>query len=409
MDTSSAADGGRIRSLVLPLYLPVSIQAFCYGILLPILPLFASELGSSYTSVGFILAGEGAGVVLGAYPAGRLVARFGRKSTMIFGSGFAAVFTLLMARVETVSGAVVLQVFAGISLAQFNIACHAYLAEEVLIQNRGRAISLYGGIMCFGMLVGPVIGGWIAKMYGIRGPFVLCAGAFALALILVAIFVKRTQIGASTRYPKDRDSTEGFWSYLGSNFGRYAPAAGCFLVFQGIRGARGTFIPLIGADLLGLEVQAIAMIVSISMAVDLSLFVPAGLIMDRFGRKRAILPCFLIQSIGIVLLAAVDGYYGLLAVAVLIGLGNGLGSGSMLTLSADLPPREYRGEFLGLWRVMGEGGRSGTQLVIGSCAAALSLAAAPLIVATLGLAAVACFARFVPETLRKSGNGSSPG
>ena len=402
------AGEGRIRAHTLPLYLPVLIQALCHGILLPILPLFALELGESYMSVGFIVAGEGAGIVLGSYPAGRSVARFGRKSTMIFGSACAAVFTFLLAWVETVSGAVVLQVFIGISLAQFNIACHAYLAEKILLQDRGRAIALYGGIMRFGMLVGPLIGGWIAKVHGIRGPFLVCACAFGLALVIVIIFIRRTPLWASSRPSTRGGSTEGFWLHIGSNLGRYTPAAGTYLVFQGIRSARGIFIPLLGADLLGLEVQAIAMIVSISMVVDLSLFYPAGLIMDRFGRKRAILPCFLIQSIGIALLATVDGYYGLLAVAVLIGLGNGLGSGSMLTLSADLAPHGHRSEFLGFWRVIGEGGKSGTQMIICWCAAGLSLAASSLLVASVGLATVACFARFVPETLRTSHRGASP-
>ncbi|MCB0139017.1 MAG: MFS transporter, partial [Caldilineaceae bacterium] len=59
---------------------------------------------------------------------------------------------------------------------------------------------------------------------------------------------------------------------------------------------------LYGADMLGLDVQTIGWIVSISSFVDMSLFYPAGFIMDRFGRKFAYVPCFLIQGIGMALI-----------------------------------------------------------------------------------------------------------
>ena len=82
LDSKSQAAGGRIRSLILSLYLPSLIQALCHGVLLPVLPIFALELGASYGGVGLILAGEGFGTLLGALPAGKAVGRFRRKVTM---------------------------------------------------------------------------------------------------------------------------------------------------------------------------------------------------------------------------------------------------------------------------------------------------------------------------------------
>lgn len=60
--------------------------------------------------------------------------------------------------------------------------------------------------------------------------------------------------------------------------------------------------------------------------------------MDRLGRKAAIVPSFVVQAVGMALIPLSHSYGGLLAVASLIGLGNGLGSGSMMTLGADLAP-----------------------------------------------------------------------
>ena len=65
----------------------------------------------------------------------------------------------------------------------------------------------------------------------------------------------------------------------------------------------------------------------------------------------------------------------MLAVTSLIGFGNGLGSGTMLTLGADLaPPKgEGMGAFLGLWRLIGDAGHTSAPIIVGTIADALSL------------------------------------
>ena len=54
----------------------------------------------------------------------------------------------------------------------------------------------------------------------------------------------------------------------------------------------------------------------------------------------------------------------LLAAAILTGIGNGFGSGIMMTLGADLAPKGSIGEFLGLWRLIGDIGSTGGPLVV---------------------------------------------
>ena len=161
-------------------------------------------------------------------------------------------------------------------------------------------------------------------------------------------------------------------------------------------------IPLFGADVLGLSVDQIGLIVSISVAVDFSLFLVAGWLMDRFGRKFAIVPCFGIQALGMALVPFAASGAGLLFAAVLIGFGNGLGAGSMMTLGSDLSPTRSRGEFLGLWRLIGDMGHTGAPLVIGVVADALLLSSAIFIIAASGLAAASIFLFMVPETLKRS-------
>jgi len=132
----------------------------------------------------------------------------------------------------------------------------------------------------------------------------------------------------------------------------------------------------------------------------MSLFYPAGWLMDHLGRKYAILPSFLIQAAGMFLVPFTHSFGALLAAAMLIALGNGLGSGSMMTLGADLAPKESRGEFLGVWRLIGDLGHTGGPIVVGQVADLVALPMAAWALAAAGLSAGLVFGLLVPETHR---------
>jgi len=72
-------------------------------------------------------------------------------------------------------------------------------------------------------------------------------------------------------------------------------------------------------------------------------------------------------------------------VMVLIAVGNGLGSGIVMTLGADSAPEVGRPQFLGGWRLCGDIGNSGGPLLVSAVAAAAPLAAACLVIGVLGL------------------------
>ncbi len=99
------------------------------------------------------------------------------------------------------------------------------------------------------------------------------------------------------------------------------------------------------------------------------------------------------------LMPAADSLLILTLCAMVLGLGNGLGSGINMTLGSDLAPSGQRGEFLGVWRLMGDSGSFVGPVAIGQLAAASSLSAVFFMLALMGVASAAIFARFVRETL----------
>ena len=151
-----------------------------------------------------------------------------------------------------------------------------------------------------------------------------------------------------------------------------------------------------------LDVEAVGLVLSIASAVDMSLFYPAGFIMDRFGRKFNTVPAFAIQGIGMALIPLMGSFAGLLAATIVVAIGNGLSSGSMMTLGTDLAPEEARGEFLGFWRLIGDSGHAISPLIVGNLADLLGLGLGAVAAGGMGLMAAAVLWAWVPETLVKN-------
>ncbi|MDP9369509.1 MAG: MFS transporter, partial [Chloroflexota bacterium] len=100
----------------------------------------------------------------------------------------------------------------------------------------------------------------------------------------------------------------------------------------------------------------------------------------------------------VALIPLASSYLGLLGAAAVIGFGNGLGSGTMMTLGADLAPPRATGEFLGLWRLVGDAGSAGGPLVVGVMAARFGLTGSAAALALIGVVATLTLALLVRET-----------
>ncbi len=389
-----------LRALILSFYLPALMVTLGQGLLAPILPLFAVDFDISYGLIGLVLAGEGIGTLIADVPTGVIQRRFGNKQVMMMGILVKALSVFLLFFAPTIWAVLVLRLVAGFGRSMYTVSAHVYVTDQVGLSQRGKAISMFGGTHRLGGFIGPAIGGVIAGMLGLRAVFIFVGLVTAIGLVLVTLFTlkgKREKRGAL-----QPDGHElHIRSVLKSN-SRVLASAGTAQIFgQMIRAGRIIIIPLFAAEVLGLAVDQIGLIVSISVAVDFSLFVVAGWLMDRVGRKFAIVPCFGIQALGMALVPFAASYSGLLFAAVLIGIGNGLGAGTMMTLGADLSPARSRGEFLGVWRLIGDMGHTGAPLIVGVVADILVLSSAIWVIAGSGLAAAGIFLLFVPETLKR--------
>ncbi len=383
--------------IVIPIYLPTLFFGVALGMIKPLLPLYAADFGINYALIGVVVGAAALGAMLADVPAGVLLRRFSEKQVMLAGLGLVMLGALMLYLAPGVWLAFIFLFMFGMGRAFFNVSRHMFLAEAFALEQRGRAIAVFGGMMRMGFAFGPIIGGFIAARLGLRAPFLLVSVIALIGIILIMLLLKETRRREQTR---GRHEGLALVETLRDNTPLLAKAGSGMLFGQAIRAGRSVIVPLYAANVLGLGPEAIGVIVSVSWTLDMLMFLPAGWIMDKRGRKHAIVPSFLLMATGIALIPLTQGFESLLLATSLIGLGNGISSGSMMTIGSDLAPVRTRGEFLGVWRLIGDSGATAAPFVIGFVAQQLALQSAAVAVSGMGLAAAGIFAFLVPETLK---------
>ncbi len=383
-------------SMLLPVYLPTALLAFGQGLLVPTLPYYASSLNASGAMIGLIVAAGGIGTLIADVPAGALLGRMGRRPAMLIGASLVGLTTFLIAFFPYIGALIALRLLAGVGTALWGISRHAYITDMIAPAQRGRSIAVFGGINRGGTLLAPVFGGLIGQNFGLNAPFVISGFLAILTAIIAALFIPET--GRESAASSGHRVRWGLVGQLLRTHRRDLSAAGMAQIFaQMIRAGRQLLIPLYGISL-GLEPGVTGSIISFAALLDVAMFFPAGFMMDRFGRKVAAVPSFAVMAIGMLVVAASFDFRTLLLGAAIVGFGNGLGSGTMMTLGADLAPPGAVGEFLGFWRLIGDTGQSGGPLVVGVVAGAFGLAATALLLSGVGAAAALTLALLVRET-----------
>lgn len=382
-------------SLILPIYIPAFLLATGGGIVSPTLSIYVKSFELSYTLTTVVLAVG----VLGNIPAGILVERLGRKPSMLFGLVMIGLSTIGMGLARNFIQLIGAQLIGGIGNALWMLARHAYMTDVIPMANRGRAIALFGGVNRMGTFAGQFCSIFLG--INLRLPFFIYAGIVILNFFLCIFFIPETRRGRSQM----TDEKVPYLKHLlqiSRQHARLLATAGVGQVcVQTLRRGCHIIIPLYADEIVGLSTQQVRSVVMISSAVDMSMFPIAGSMMDRFGRRYATVPGICLFATGMVLMPFTGTFKWLLLAAILMRLGNGIASGTMMTLGADLAPREGTGEFLGLWRLTGDFGGSAGPVVVGNLADLFGLSYSGFALGGIGYLAVGIFLWLVPETLQK--------
>lgn len=388
----------RRSELILAVYLPTALLALTQGLLIATLPAYAESLGAGLTTISLIFSAAAIGTLVTDVPAGALLHKIGLRNSMLIGAVLVVIGTMSLALPLDAVTVVLLRLLAGVGTAMWGLSRHAFIAQAVGPAERGRSISVFGGINRAGMFAGPAIGGYIATWFGLHAPFLIAGFMGVIALVTGVMFIPADQRQPETR----RTSSRSRWGLVRQRWkthgGDITAASVAQFFGQVVRQGRLLLITLIGTSQLDLSLAQVGLILSVSSLVDMAMFYPAGVIMDRFGRKYTTVPSFAMLAVGVGMFPLASNFLQLMLIGIFIGVGNGLGSGSMMTLGADLAPPGATGEFLGIWRLIGDIGNVAGPLVIGLIGEHLSLNKSAIALMVTGLFAASIFLTLVRET-----------
>jgi MFS family permease len=359
---------------------------------IPVIALLALELGASPAGAGFIVALNGIGTMAFDIPSGILVGRLGEKRAMVYATAALGVIALAVALRPHLVVYAGLVLVMGCSWSVWALARLAYATETAPARHRGRVMSMMGGTVRIGQFVGPLIGGLLVIPLGLVGPFLFQA---VLAVAAAVILGSTPDLAPARSGPAGPIKVK---EILRAHRHTFATAGVVAIALQVLRSARQAIIPLWG-DHLGLSASQISLIFGVSSGIEMVIFYPMGMLMDRKGRRWVAIPCLLLLSAGMALVPLTDDFAGLLLVGAFLGVANGIGSGVNMTLGSDLSPVVGRSQFLGVWRLVSDIGTAGGPLLVAAVTSLASLAAAPVAVALVGLLGTGVMWWAVPETL----------
>lgn len=333
------------------------------GIAAPILPLYADELGVSFAQIGLVISAFGLARLLTNMPAAILSDRYGRRLILVGGPIIAAVGNILSGTADTLELLLVYRFIAGIGSAAFITGAVIFIGDISTPNNRGRMMSVYQGSFTLGISLGPAMGGLIAEGFGLRAPFYV-VGVVSLASGVWAFFrVPETRSKDATgggrsaksqAAPTDasgkKERTYGF--LLSKDFLLIA------LVFAGTfftrGGAQFTLVPLKGSQDLLLSPGQIGALFTIPPLINFVLLPFVGIVSDRFGRKKTIVPGLLVFSVALTVLGFSPTLPLYVLGMVLYGLGQGIEGPTPVAYVADVSPPARQAVAQGTARSLGD-------------------------------------------------------
>lgn len=377
--------------LTLPLYAPSLTWGIGLGTLNAVMVITALELGMHASLASALVGIAGITAVITGPLIGRFVDRLGDRNALVTGSllaTLALVATLISLRFPGHSFAQLIYLCAIVALALssgiWQLGRQSYVTETVPITFRARAMAMLGGIARLGRLVGPAIGSVVIAAWGVDGAFYLQIATALLAAALVAVFTApdphMLAAGAArTVSPQQKTSVTNEPAKLRKRVSADAPAtallAVCAVLLSLVRAGQIVVVPLAGRAL-AVSNEVISATFAVSALMDVAVFYASGQLMDRFGRRAAIIPSLMIMGAGFIALGLASSIVPYFVSACTVGLGNGFAAGILFTMGADLSPEVGRSRFLGIWQSISQIGPTVgpflTSAIVGLASAAVA-------------------------------------
>ncbi len=322
----------------------VFLDLLGFGLVIPILPLYAEKLHATDRQIGLLLAVYSFMQLFFAPLWGRLSDRAGRRPVLLLSIAGSCLSQLGYALAPSFTWLVVARGLAGVCGANIS-AAQAYVADATSEQDRASGMGLLGAALGMGFVFGPALGGALSHS-STTLPFYVAAGLAALNFIL-AFFLLTEARPAGERTRARALSVAGLRATLGEP--RLLGTIGLFFVVTfGFSNLEATFSLYLDRRF-HYDGRAIALLFTyIGVFI---IVVQGGLVrrlVPRFGEKKLVVAGTALMASGMAGMVVVHTLAPLLATLALVSVGNALNAPALQSLISRLAGRAVQGGVLGV-------------------------------------------------------------
>ena len=373
-----------------------------FGAMVPSLPLYAETFGVSGAAIGVSIAVYGLARFVMAIPSGQISDKFGRKPALAIGGLLAAAGNFLSVYAESYPEFLVVRFIAGAGAGMVVTTGSVILADITTPARRGRVIAIYQGTFIFAVGIGPLPGGFLAQNFGLLAPFWFCGFASLIAGSVAIFAVRETKHLAKAKeikgtvLPPLLKQLKLLWKNTG------------FVLVSGVAFAHaltrvgGLFniVPIIGSFKIQLEYDEIGVALAVGSLLGLCAVYPAGMAVDRWGRKAMIVPFTFLTGFSFILFSFADSFFSFALANALWGIASGIGGSAPAAYAADSAPPGMNASAMSMFRMLGDIGYAVGPILLGFIVdfqgTDMALYLATFILLAIGTA----FARFAPESYK---------
>lgn len=325
---------------------------FCtsFGVsqLAPILPLYFHDLGVQTPEAMSLWSGLATGatyliVCLAAPFWGRVADKKGRKITLIRSSFGMALCNLLIAFQTTPEGVVLIRLIQGL-VSGFYTATITLIASETPLERTGWALGLLASANLAGSLIGPLIGGYLADIIGIRNDFILVGILMGIAGLLATIFIHENYEpkpnAEKLTLSKLKEKIPEFNSIVALCIASFIYAI-CIMSLQPIISVYIKGIVPSNTENVAFIAGAVFSVMGIAQLISSS---PLGKLVDKVGPQKVLVVSLIYVGLLNIPQAYVSDIYQLAIIRFLQGFGLGGMLPALNTYLSSKTPREFTGQ-----------------------------------------------------------------
>ena len=313
------------RKIFGTLFFSIFIAVTGVGIVVPLLPVYAHDLGASGIYIGLIFGAFSLSRTVFLPYFGRLSDRKGRKPFIVIGLFSYAVISVAFILSRGVEQLIVIRFIQGITSAMIMPVVQAYVGDITPKGREGSIMGLFNMSLLIGLSAGPLIGGFVKDRISLEGAFI-CMGVLSITGFALSMFLLPPR---SEEQVVKRGRVPVAWSRLISD----PTIAGLFffrMAYTACIGVIWAFLPVFADVEFSISASSIGLLVTLGVFVSGLGQIPMGWLADRFNRKVMMVLGGLVVSGAVYAFTLATGFWGLFAASVAFGIGGGIAMPPMM-------------------------------------------------------------------------------